>query len=263
MKLGLPALILAASLPSWLHLPAWAERWLWNARERTGHGITAYQAGRPKDSLRPFDTAARLVPAEPLAQYNAGAAHLAAAEARAAVRFLERAVEAAPAELAPAAHYNLGTARLGAGDAAGAVEALKQSLRLEPQSADAKFNLELALRALEEERQARTPREAPGGRREGERESGEGSGAQEPSPPQPEPRPAEASDPGQGSPQQDSAQESTNPGQRSLPQFREQADMSATQAAAILEAVENLERQQRRAEAARRTRRTPVTERDW
>ncbi len=263
MKLGLPALVLAASLPSWLHLPAWAERWLWNPRERTGRGIAAYEAGRPKDSLRPFDTAARLAPAEPLAQYNAGTAHLAAEQARAAVGFLERAAAAAPAALAPAAHYNLGTARLAAGDAAGAVEALKQSLRLEPPSADAKFNLELALRALEEERQARSPQEAPGGRREGEQESGAGSGTQEPSPPQPEPRPAEATESGQGSQQQDSPQPSPQSGQRPLPQFREQEDMSATQAAAILEAVENLERQQRRNEAAQRTRRVPVTERDW
>ena len=39
--------------------------------------------------------------------------------------------------------------------------------------------------------------------------------------------------------------------------------MTAQQAAAVLESVENLERQQRKAEAARRTRRRATGERDW
>ena len=50
-----------------------------------------------------------------------------------------------------------------------------------------------------------------------------------------------------------------------LPNFDPQEDMSAEQAANLLEAVENLEREQRRAQAEeeRRQRARTATEKDW
>ena len=50
-------------------------------------------------------------------------------------------------------HYNLGNSLFKAEDYAGAVEAYKEALRFDPQDLDAKVNLELALRKLQEQEQ--------------------------------------------------------------------------------------------------------------
>jgi tetratricopeptide (TPR) repeat protein len=268
------ALLLAGALPalpSWLHLPTRFERWLYNPRERTGVALRELAARRPAAALRPLETAARLAPDEPLAQLNAGAGALAAGQARRAVDYLEKAAAAAPPDLMPAAQYDLGTAHLAAGDGEQALQALKQALRLDPGNGDAKHNLELALRQLAARRpQLRAPQEAPGGRRPGESESSPSAGAQEPAPPEAEPQPQpppQPQDPGAAGEQRVEGRPEARAGGEvagsPLPEFRQQPEMSAEQAAALLEAVENLERQQRRAQAAARARRTRAGERDW
>jgi hypothetical protein len=265
----LPVLLVAGlaaiPLPGFIHLPTWAERWLWNPRERTAEAMAQQE---PQAAVRPLETAARLAPEDPLVQFNAGAGHLGADDAKGALPYLEQAAAQAPPALAPAAHYDLGNARLGAGDAAGAVEAYKQALRLDPTSADSKHNLELALRQLEKERQAKQPREAPGGQRQGEQEQSPGQGPGDPDDrQQPTPPDRKNPDPGkQGEPQKPQGGPADTQGQpqpKPLENFEDQPEMSAQQAAAVLEAVENLERQQRKAQAARRARRGAHGDRDW
>jgi len=215
--------------------------------------------------------------ADPRLLYNAGTARLAAGDERRAVGALERAAtalaEADDPGAAPPVHYNLGSSRLEAGDPAGAVEAFKQALRLDPGSEDAKHNLEVALRRLEQQRKLplRRPRETPGGDREGEREQGERGGPQEPS--DGERRDADAADPGEGDADGDRDRPADRPDERGgregearerpLPRFEDQHDMTAEQAAALLEAVENLERRQRQLEAAERARREAHGRKDW
>ena len=186
------AALVALQLPFGLHPPVWVERLLWNPRERTAAGSDAYQAGRFDDAVADLDRARRVAgePPPPAVDFNAATAHLAAGEAGAAVPLLEAAVErtadaAAKAGgdrggLATAARYNLGNARLAAGDLPGAVEAYKSALRLAPDHADAKYNLELALRRLAERRRPRLkpPEESPAGTGAGERErSPQGGGS--------------------------------------------------------------------------------------
>ena len=287
-----PALWLAAvQLLPWpfeLRPPAWLERALYNPRERTGEGMEAYEAGRFEASAESMETALRLAggaeppeagrpEADPRLLYNAGTARLAAGDERRAVGALERAAtalaEADDPGAAPPVHYNLGSSRLEAGDPAGAVEAFKQALRLDPGSEDAKHNLEVALRRLEQQRKLplRRPRETPGGDREGEREQGEQGGPQEPS--DGERRDADAADPGEGDADGDRDRPADRPDERGgregearerpLPRFEDQHDMTAEQAAALLEAVENLERRQRQLEAAERARREAHGRKDW
>ncbi|HYU30717.1 MAG TPA: tetratricopeptide repeat protein, partial [Thermoanaerobaculia bacterium] len=170
---ALPILLLAGwaalpSLPSFLtpHLPVWAERWLWNPRERTTLAMAAWDAKDPKTAAEAAGTALRLAPDDPRTRYNAGTAELGNHRLRQSIGLLEKAVRDAPPDLAPAAQYNLGNARLAAGDAAGAVEAYKQALRLAPADADAKHNLELALREREKEQmRMKSPREGSRGDR--------------------------------------------------------------------------------------------------
>jgi tetratricopeptide (TPR) repeat protein len=257
--------------PTWLpsslrpHLPVWAERVLYNPRERTAQAMAAVGRGEPPAAVPPAETALRLAPDDPLVQYDAGTALLAAgglADRGRAVEVLERAARSAGPDFAAAANYNLGNARLAARDPAGAVEAFKQALRLEPGNADAKFNLELALREKLRQPpqlplppkgsgplQGNRPSDDPGGKSEGDQDrggSGAGTGDQE------------SGDQGQGG-QGDTKRTGRSP----LSNFRDQPGMNAAEAAALLRAVENLERQQRRDLAARQARQRAAEDRDW
>ena len=260
MRSLLLPLTLLAAMPSWLHLPTWAERWLYNPRERTTSAMSQVEQGKASDAVRPLETAARLATEDPTVQYNAGAGHLLADQGKEAVPFLEKAAEHAPPALKPRAEYNLGNAKLSAGDASGAVAAYKDALRLEPENEDAKYNLELALRQLEKERQAKKPQETPQGQKQGEQERSQGSGAQDPA--QDNKDKSKAEDPGKNEyqPPQEGGQQ---PKSQGLGSFKEQPDMTAQQAAALLESVENLERQQRKAEIAQRARKAPKGVKDW
>lgn len=265
---SVPALVLIGfalpSLPPFLdpHLPVWAERLLYNPRERTERVIREHGKGEPRAALEDAETALRLDPEDPSVQYNAGTAHLANGHERKAIELLEKSAREAPPELAPTAHYNLGNARLAAGDAAGAVQAYKRTLRAQPENLAAKHNLELALR--EEQKQ----KQGAGGQRPGDRgrrknnqdpsnQQGKGKSDENPQPPQggqqpPQQRPGDQPRPGEDGERDDQ-----------LPQFRNQPEMSAREAASVLAAVENLERQQRRDQAAKRARQRAVRGKDW
>ena len=216
------------------------ERWRYNPRERTRHGLERLDAGDAMGAAESFGTAGRLAEDDPVAQFNAGTAGLLAGVEDAA-EHLALAAEAAGPELAPSAHFNLGNARLAAGDAGGAIEAYKSSLRLDPANRDVKHNLELALQAQQQQQQEQQQQEQqdePG-------EDGEQEDRQEQQPP-----------PNGEPPDQP-------PDEQKLPDFADQPDMSAEQAAAILEAVENLERDERRRQAAERARKQSKKGKDW
>jgi tetratricopeptide (TPR) repeat protein len=256
-SLALPSL---PEFPWKPHLPVWAERVLYNPRERTERAIEAYVKGEPEEALDRAETALRLAPDDPRVQYNAGTGHLANGHERQAIKLLEKAAKEAPADLSPTAHYNLGNARLAAGDASGAVQAYQQTLRAQPGNLDAKHNLEIALR--EEQKQ----RKGLQGQRAGDR------GNRKPNPDPSNSRGKGQPDKNQQQPQQQGQQ--PQPGQQSragqggqrderLPQFQNQPEMSGREAASVLAAVENLERQQRRDQAAKRARQRAAKGKDW
>jgi tetratricopeptide (TPR) repeat protein len=269
-----PVLLLAAALPAfpWKpHLPAWAERWVYNPRERTERALEALSEKHPDLAADAADTAHRLAPEDPRTGFNAGTAHLAAGHARQAAKLLEPAAKAVgrtTPELAPAAWYNLGNAQMAAGDSAAAVEAYRQTLLRNPNDADAKFNLELALQEREKERlRMNGGRQGSRGDRPGEREQSRKPGEGSPS----DRKDKNPQDPGRGSrggQQQAQGQQgpqnqpSPQAGGR-LPQFRDQPEMSAREAASLLSAVENLERRQRRNQAAQRSKQQAVKGKDW
>ena len=252
-----PLLLLAALPFSWRpHLPAWAERWLYNPRERTEQTLEAYREGDGDRAVATSETAHRIAPQDPLTGYNAGTANLAAGHSRKASKLLDEAAKSAPAGLAPAAWYNLGNARLAAADPAAAVEAYKQALLRNPGDADAKHNLEIALRQREKQKMPLSGgRQGARGDRPGERKQSRKPGEGSPSD-RDQKRPQ---DPGRGSRGQ---QQSPESGGR-LPDFRNQPEMNAREAANLLSAVENLERRQRRDQAAKRARQKALKGKDW
>lgn len=270
------------ALPFGLHLPLWAERILWNPRERTDRALTELKSGA-KDgadekarraaavkALPAAETALRLAPDDPTVQYDAGTVQLMAGKNRQAIAALDRAARAAPGPLAVDAQFNLGTGKLAAGDAAGAVEALQQALRLDPSHAAAKHNLELALIEREKERlRTKDPKDGPRGDRRGDRESGPKQGGDEPPQGSPNDKPQTQGTPPQPQPGTDGAPRpgpqprKSGAGNDVLDRFREQPDMNAREAAAILRSVERLEREQRRAEAEKRARVGAAQDVDW
>jgi tetratricopeptide (TPR) repeat protein len=281
-RLAATLAVLGLSFPWHLpapHLPVAVERWLYNPRERTARAIADSKQGEEgkRRAMADAETALRLAPDDPLVQYDAGTARLEGGDAGGAAPLLDRAALALARQKIPgraaAAHYNLGNARLRAGDAAAAVEAYKQALREAPGDRDAKWNLELALRERERQQSgARAPNEGSRGDKGGGQESSQKSGGQE--------KPGDpksgggAGEPKKGAPQQQGGNDANQGGQgqgeapqngqqTKQPRFHDLPEMSAAEASAILESVENLERQQRRAQAAENARRRTARVKDW
>jgi len=269
--------------------PTLRDRLGWNAWERTRTGLDRLDAGAAPAAAEAFDTALRLRPGDPVASYNAGTGRLAAGRPD-ALAPLEAAARAADPTLAPDAWYNLGNARLASGDARGAIEAYAETLRRASDRLEAKKNLELALRELERQRQRpdpppsggdAKPEDQPGGDREGSeprpREDGPGEdGAPQESPAGTNPQAQRGADAdareAPGAPPTPDAGRGETSGeaeagpdarQRTLRDFRDQPDLDAAQAAELLAAVENLERQQRRERSLERARARRSGDKDW
>lgn len=283
MRLLLALAAIATLLPGPLDLlrpPEWLDRWLYNPRERTERGIEELEAGRTEEAVSRFDRALRLgggeaddpeaPPPDPRLLYNAGTAHLADGGERRAVELLERAAaaEELPRALGSDAHYNLGNAKLAAGDPGGAVAAFEEALRRAPDDEAAKHNLEVALRRLEEQRKMSMPPAGDGAQGD---ESGGGSSSdrggsdtqgERPRPDQGPPDPQAGQPPADGG-RPESDRDPGDRGEQPLPEFEDQPDMTAEQAAALLEAVENLERRQRQERAAEQARRVSPEGKDW
>lgn len=244
------------------------EAYRFNPRERTARALAAWEKGRPEEAVAPLDSALRLRPGDPLVEFNAGTAHLGAQQPDAA-HLLEQAAKHAPPELAADALYNLGNARLSAKNAQGAIDAYKGALRAQPDLGNAKRNLELAVRLLEEQQQQQKQQQQQQQQQDGENDPSQqdqqkqpgDKGQGEPAERKPNgPQDQQQQDPSQqGEPRQGEGQPRESP----LPQFQEQQDMTAEQAAAILQAVENLERQQRRDQARAVARAKTSVEKDW
>ena len=230
--------------------PPWLERWLFNSAERTERAVESFAQGDAAGAALPLEVALRLAGDDPRARINAGVGRLATGRGDAR-SLLEAAAEVAGGELVSWARYNLGNARMAGGDLPGAIEAYRQALRGEPGHQDAKYNLELARRRLEEQEQQDPPPEDP--------------------PPQDPPPPEESSSSQDQPPPPDPSQKPNDqdwqpqgePRQSPLPQFRDLPDMSAEEAAAILEAVENMEREGRRRQAMEAARQHRPGEKDW
>lgn len=288
--------------------PGWLEGLLYNPAERAKKGAAAAQAGAPRAAAEALDTALRLDPGSDRARYNAGTAHLQAASPEAAP-LLEAAAKSADKEVASRAFYNLGNSRLAADDLKGAVEAYKDSLRRDPANADAKFNLELALRRLQEQQsqqkkdQQKQDQQQNQDQQKDKNQQGQGQQKQDQQQQdqqkdqqqqdqqgqQDQQKDQQKDGQGQDQQQQDQQQGDRDqqgqqgqqnpqdpqqrqgqspPGQQGqkegpLPQFKDLPDMDAQQAAAILEAIENLERSQRRQDAKKALKANVRGKKDW
>lgn len=240
-------------------------RWLHNPRARTEVGVELLADEEGEAARAAFGQALELAPDDPRVEYNAGTAGLLApgpdADASAATALLERAAKAAQGDLRADAFYNLGNARLAAGDPGSAIGAYEESLRADPARRDAKHNLELARRLLEQQQKQqqrqqqdeKKPQDGESSEQEQQQQGGDDEDREEQQQP-----PGRDEQPQAGEEDQQPPEDSRQP----LPNFEDQPEMTAEQAAAILEAVENLEREQRRKQALEQHKRAKGDE-DW
>ena len=163
--LALASILVIAPMMAPSHALAW--EWFRSENAHVRDGNTALRAGDAAGASAQYDQAARELPREPGVQLNRGLALLAQGEQHGPAReaFLRATEPPAPREMRAAAHYDAGLSFYQEGDAAAgtddhraaqesfrqAAEQFRQSLRQVPGNRDAAWNLELALRRLNEE----------------------------------------------------------------------------------------------------------------
>jgi Ca-activated chloride channel family protein len=121
------------------------------ARNRSGN--VHYKKGEFDEALTEYRGAQVLAPEISALSFNAGDALFRKGEFANALREFAKASGAPDSLLSSNAYYNAGNSLVAAGDLQAAVEAYKTALRRNPADPDTKYNLELALRALEQQQQ--------------------------------------------------------------------------------------------------------------
>jgi Ca-activated chloride channel family protein len=146
------ALLVLAAIPA----PALADE-----ASRNNEGNRLYEQKRYDEALRKYTDAQALKPAAPELHYNIGNVLFRKGEIDKAIEEYLRSQSAADVRLKEAATYNRGNALMQKGKAQDAVNAYVQALRLDPTDADAKRNLELALRLLQQQKQQQQQQQKP------------------------------------------------------------------------------------------------------
>jgi len=111
------------------------------------------QAGKAADALKAYDRAVEALPEEPVAHFDRGVALYQLGKFPEAQKEFQRASEGHDATVKADAYYNMGNAWLKQERYKDALDSYKHALGLRPDDRRAKWNLELALRKLQEQKQ--------------------------------------------------------------------------------------------------------------
>ena len=122
-------------------------------KELTEKAYQAYMSGDFKMALDLYQLAGAEIPEAPGLEYNKGGAHYQLGDFEQALKTFEKAALTDNDELAAGAHYNSGNTYFQQQDFRGAVEQYKNALQRSPDDAEARRNLEIALRNLKEQQQ--------------------------------------------------------------------------------------------------------------
>lgn len=119
-------------------------------------GNEAYVRGNYDAAQAAFQQATLDKPDNPVAHYNLGTALYRQGNFRDAVRTFQTSLSRHSGQITDILNrssilYNLGNAQFKVGDLTGAIASYKQTLRLDPQDADAQYNLALALQLLKQQ----------------------------------------------------------------------------------------------------------------
>lgn len=116
-------------------------------------GNELYREQKFDEALDEYRNAQVLAPELRELSFNAGDALFGKGDVENALREFARASDAPDTLLSAAGFYNMGNVLLAAGQTEAAIEAYKRALKRDPSDPDAKYNLELARRLLEQQQQ--------------------------------------------------------------------------------------------------------------
>jgi Ca-activated chloride channel homolog len=116
-------------------------------------GNRLLQAGKADEALKAYDRAVEALPEEPVAHFDRGVALYQLGKFPEAQKEFQRASEGHDSGIKADAYYNMGNALLKQERFKDALDAYKHTLGLRPDDRRAKWNLELALRKLQEQKQ--------------------------------------------------------------------------------------------------------------
>jgi len=217
-----------------------------NAYRKTEQGNEQYLNGLYVDALRAYTEAQVDAPESAALYYDIGNVLYRRNDFEGSAEAFTRALVEASQELVGPAAYNLGNTRFQQQDYQAAVEAFEQALAVDPADVDAKRNLELSLRALEQQRRQE---------QQGEDEQQQDSQEQEPTQEEEEEQPEEPEEPPtpESQPPEGEAQEPDPEGQ-----------MTPEQAERMLDGLEEQERENLRSQALQQPRpMRKTTGEDW
>ncbi|MGZ3442281.1 MAG: VWA domain-containing protein, partial [Polyangia bacterium] len=116
-------------------------------------GNRLLQAGKADDALKAYDRAVEALPEEPIAHFDRGVALYQLGKFPEAQKEFQRASEGHDPSVKADAYYNMGNSLLKQERFKDALDAYKHTLGLRPDDRRAKWNLELALRKMQEQKQ--------------------------------------------------------------------------------------------------------------
>jgi tetratricopeptide (TPR) repeat protein len=216
------------------------------AHRRTEKGNARYLKGETDRALEDYQKAQAVVPEAPQLHYDLGNVLYRQENWSGAAEAYERALGAAGPDLAPRAAYNLGNALFKDEKYDDAIKAYMRSLKAAPRDADARHNLELALRALKEQQrqQKQQPKDQKQQQEQDKKQQGQAGDDKK-------------------NPEQEKSQSGKDPAKDKKPQ-QKPGEMTPQDAAKLLDRLNDQERQNLKREAARQGKGNEATpEKDW
>jgi Ca-activated chloride channel family protein len=237
-----------------------------SAESHNRRGNRLYRQGEYDKALEQYRGAQVLDPDIPGLALNAGDALFRKDEFQDSVREFSVASAAADSIMSGNAFYNAGNALMAAGDLDGAIESYKAALIRHPRDADAKFNLELALRKREEHEKQQQSRQGENGQNQEQQNQ---KSQQDQQNQQNQENQGQEQQQQQQQQQQQPAQEQPQQGQQEQQQSQEQqnqegqARMSRADAERLLDAIDEAEKELQAELRAAPAKERKKVEKDW
>jgi tetratricopeptide (TPR) repeat protein len=238
---------------------------------RNRRGNRHYRGGQYDDALTEYRSAQVLAPELLELSFNAGNALYRKGVVTDALREYAKAAGSADSLLAAGASYNAGTASLSAGDLQSAIDLLKASLMLDPSDVDAKHNLELALKLMEEQQQQQQDQEQQDRQQDQEQQDRQQDQEQQDRQQDREQQSQEDQEQQQDQEEQEQGQEEQQDQQQQQQQQEQQQEqaqqdeleMSPEDAARLLDAIEEAEEELQAELRAAKARKRAKVDKDW
>ena len=209
-------------------------------RRATEEGRGEYARGNHPQALSAFERAAEARPQDPAVRFNvADGLYKSGKFDEAAALF--RALGADPASpVAAASRYNLGNSLFQKKDYRGALQAYRDALRVAPGEEDTRRNLEMALRALQEQEEQKKKQQEQDQKDQQQKKDQKGQDKPQDQKGQPDPKGQDKQQPGQ--PDAQHHERPQTPQERADQRFRQEAGMPRERAMQLLDALQQNEK---------------------